>query len=501
MNASNDSNIKILSTAQAEALTTAVVVCEADHDADRSVRVFVSRASAIFSADVLVFCRRGGLWSNVAALQAGHGVAGRVARALEQTPSREAPVARRIDGEDWTLVRGSDEAPEVALAVRGDWTLSAKLLLVIACLLRRKLDRVGTRAAARAVARLNHRMLLRLARVRGIAKVGDTVLRHAARAVEARLGAIAVTQPGDERASIVATCGYPLLLVEHMRIEVGAGVIGTVLQSRRPVRESGIGPFPRVPRPRYRTNSFVAVPILAGGDTLGVLCVTDKRGDRPFSTRDVTTLRTFGAGAALAFERERAIQAAQVYEHAAAVDSVTGLFNRRYFEVRLDEELQRSRRHQIPVGLLLIDLDDFKVVNDSFGHLAGDTVLRDIADILHRCVRIFDVCARFGGEEFVVIMPGGANDTAHRLAERIRQRVEAYQPLPATLTDLRVTVSIGFAVSSSEMSVIELLELADQGLYSAKRAGKNCIRNPQRPTDSASRNSEKSLGIPETGRD
>ena len=480
----NDSNIKILSTAQAEALTAAVVVCEADHDADRAVRVFVSRACEIFGADVLVFCRRGGVWSDVAPRPPGRLVAERVARALDQGSSREAPVARRIDGEDWTFVRGSDEAPEVALAVRGDWTLSAKLLFVIACLLRSKLDRVGTRAAARVVARLNHRMLHGLARVRGVAKVGDTVLRYAARAVDAQLGALAVTEPGGEHASIVATCGYPLLLVEHMRIDVGAGVIGTVLQSRRPMRESGIGPFPRVPRPRYRTNSFVAVPILAGEDALGVLCVTDKRGDRPFSTRDVTTLRTFSAGAALAFDRERASQAAQVYEHAAAVDVVTGLFNRRYFQVRLDEELQRSRRHQIPVGLLLIDLDDFKVVNDSYGHLAGDTVLHDIADILHRCVRIFDVCARFGGEEFVVIMPGGAKDTAHRLAERIRQRVETYRALSATLADIRVTVSIGFAVSSSDMTVVELLELADQGLYSAKQAGKNCIRTAQQSTES-----------------
>ena len=493
MNAPNDSNIRILSTAQAEALTTAAGVCEADHDPDRSVRVFVSRASAIFGADVLVFCRRGGGWSDIAVKQPSHPLAGSVARALDQGPSREAPVARRIGGEDWTLVRGSDEAPAVALAVQGDWTLSAKLLFVIAGLLQMKLDRVGTRAAARAVARLNHRMLHGLARVRGVAKVGDTVLRHTARAVDARLGAIAITQPGGERASIVATFGYPLILVQHMRIEVGAGVIGTVLQSRRPMRECGIGPFPRVPRPRYRTNSFVAVPILAGGDTLGVLCVTDKRGDRPFSTRDVTTLRTFSAGAALAFERERAIHAAQVYEHAAAVDAVTGLFNRRYFQVRLDEELQRSRRHQIPVGLLLIDLDDFKVVNDSYGHLAGDTVLRDIADILHRCVRIFDVCARFGGEEFVIIMPGGTNDTASRLAERIRQWVEAYQPSPAALTDLRVTVSIGFAVSSSDMTVNELLELADKGLYSAKQAGKNCIGSPQRSTEGTNGNIEKGL--------
>ncbi|MCU1383995.1 MAG: hypothetical protein JWL71_2692 [Acidobacteria bacterium] len=477
MNASNDSNIRILSPAQTQALTAAAVACEGDQDADRSVRLLVSRARAILGVDVVVFCRRAGVWSEVAAQPSSHPFARSVESSLDQ--AREALVAQRIGGEEWTLVLGGDEAPRAALAVQGDWTLSAKPLLLIAGLLRRKLDREGTRAAARAVARLNYRMMHALARARGVANVGDTVLRHAARAVDARVGAIAVTESGSDRASIVATFGYPLILVEHMQIEPGAGVIGAVLQSRRPMRESGIGSMPRVLRPRYRTNSFVAVPILSGRDTLGVLCVTDKRGDRPFSTLDVTTLRTFTAGAALAFERERALHAAQMYEHAAAVDPVTGLFNRRYFQVRLDEELQRSIRHEMPVGLLLIDLDDFKAVNDSYGHLAGDTVLWDIADILHRCVRIFDVCARFGGEEYVIVMPAATNGTAYRLAERVRQCVEAYRPASAALADLRITVSIGFAISSSNTTVHDLLDEADKALYSAKQQGKNRIGNPQ----------------------
>jgi diguanylate cyclase (GGDEF)-like protein len=187
----------------------------------------------------------------------------------------------------------------------------------------------------------------------------------------------------------------------------------------------------------------------------------------------------FAAGAALALARERALRAADVYAHAAAVDPVTNLFNRRYFQVRLDEELQRSKRHQIPIALLLIDVDDFKVVNDSFGHLAGDVVLRDLGEILRGCVRVFDVCARFGGEEFVIIMPGGTKENAFRIAERIRRRVEAYRPSELALETLRITVSIGFSVSSAATAVSELLDLSDKALYAAKHAGKNCIKSAE----------------------
>jgi diguanylate cyclase (GGDEF)-like protein len=328
-----------------------------------------------------------------------------------------------------------------------------------------------------AVARLHYRMMHRLARASGLLAVSDTIIGHAAHAVEARLGAVAVTRAGDPAlASIVATFGYPRALVEHVRIEPGAGVIGTVLRSRKPLHATTGNHSIGTRRPRYHTSSFVAVPILGDREVLGAICVTDRRGDRAFARQDVAALRTFAAGAALALERERALDSAEAYAHAATVDPVTGVFNRRYFQVRLDEELQRSHRHQIPLALLMIDVDDFKRVNDSHGHLAGDTILRDVGEILRRSVRVFDVCARFGGEEFVIIMPGSTSDNALRIAERIRERIDHYRPSDGVLAMTHVTVSVGLAVSSAGATVGHLLERADQALYEAKRAGKNCIR-------------------------
>jgi diguanylate cyclase len=124
----------------------------------------------------------------------------------------------------------------------------------------------------------------------------------------------------------------------------------------------------------------------------------------------------------------------------------------------------------------MIDIDDFKGVNDSFGHLAGDTVIRDVAEILRRSVRVFDVCARFGGEEFAIIMPGSVVESAAMVAERIRERIEAYRPADPGLEKISLTVSIGLAVSSPGMSAHDLIDSADQALYLAKRAGKNRVR-------------------------
>ena len=140
----------------------------------------------------------------------------------------------------------------------------------------------------------------------------------------------------------------------------------------------------------------------------------------------------------------------------ATVDAVTGLFNRRYLETRLEVEIERSRRQQLDLAVLLIDIDDFKRVNDTRGHLEGDRTLREVADLLRAGVRSFDVCARYGGEEFAIVMPAASVAVAHQVAERIRaaveQRFHRHQPV--------VTVSIGVGMLGATHSAHQLLEVA-----------------------------------------
>jgi len=330
--------------------------------------------------------------------------------------------------------------------------------------------------------RASHRLSRRLARVTGLEDVSGLIVRSMARAVDARLASFAMPDADAGRLTIIATHGYPLALTEHLRIAPGVGVLGSVFQSRTPlwVTDASTLRRPAHRRPRYRTNSFIALPIVAGPDVLGVVCVADRGDAQAFTRDDLSALRALAAPAALALARERALGQADSFAHAAAIDPVSGLFNRRYFQARLEEELQRAWRHHTPVALLMIDIDNFKTINDRFGHLLGDTVIKDVAEILRRSVRVFDVCTRFGGDEFAIVMPNSGQDEAAKIAERIRQRIETHRPSGSGSPP--IFVSVGITTSSDEMSAPELIAQADQALYLAKRDGRNQVRTLGRPT-------------------
>ena len=163
-------------------------------------------------------------------------------------------------------------------------------------------------------------------------------------------------------------------------------------------------------------------------------------------------------------------------------DPLTGLANRRHFELTLASEVDRVARAGEPALVLMIDVDHFKKVNDAYGHPAGDGVLRAVAHALHECIRPMDTVARFGGEEFSMILPNCAPSFAHAVAERIRLRVQAMTIAIAPAVDVRVTVSIGgaFAPQWVRSSPLLWVERADQQLYRAKSEGRNraCLEQP-----------------------
>ena len=173
--------------------------------------------------------------------------------------------------------------------------------------------------------------------------------------------------------------------------------------------------------------------------------------------------------------REQLSQRGEDLAHAAAVDPVTGMFNRRYLETRIAAELERSRRSSQTVGLLMLDVDTFKDINDLMGHQSGDAVLRKIAEIMRRSVRASDVCTRYGGDEFAIIVPEHG-PTALQTAERIRSRIEAFRwETLGVPQNLHVTVSIGVAIGAPGESPEPLIGRADQNLYLAKTMGRNAV--------------------------
>ncbi len=220
----------------------------------------------------------------------------------------------------------------------------------------------------------------------------------------------------------------------------------------------------------FQPDEMIACPILYKEVSLGLLLLAS--GSR-FPNRMVQTLEMFIQSLSLALKN--AVTYDQL-QKLAANDPLTGLYNRRFGLVRLAEEYSRSVRSQMPVGLLMFDIDHFKRVNDTYGHTIGDRVLVNLSKVASMAARKGDLLIRYGGEEFLVILPGAAKTDCQFVAERMRHMVEE-SLVQYGDTAVRVTISIG-AVSFPEHNVEnehELIQAADRALYLAKGKGRNRV--------------------------
>jgi diguanylate cyclase (GGDEF)-like protein len=315
-----------------------------------------------------------------------------------------------------------------------------------------------------------HAFVHRLVREKDSASLYRLVLRTLAAQVRAQTGAIATLDPREDALAIVATLGYPHAIVEHLRIRPGEGLLGRVFESGRPLLDHVRAVVP-VARIRYRTDSYMLLPLTEGDERHAVIALTDRSDGGDFDAQDFKAARLMAAAATSAFSAQVLRTRVAELTELATIDPVTGLFNRRHFETRLEAEVERARRQGQDLAVLLIDIDDFKQVNDTRGHLEGDRTLREVADLLRAGVRIFDVCARYGGEEFVIVMPAASVGVAQQVSERIRARIErsfAHDLVP-------VTVSVGIGILAKGTTADELLDAADGALISAKKAGKNRV--------------------------
>lgn len=164
------------------------------------------------------------------------------------------------------------------------------------------------------------------------------------------------------------------------------------------------------------------------------------------------------------------------YQRYATTDALTGLRNRGWLDDAFDREVKRSERDQLPLSLIMIDVDDFKQYNDRYGHLAGDQVLKVVADTIRRPLRPNDLVARFGGEEFAVLLPETTLKNARIIAERLRSLVSKARPEKIDEQRLpEVTISLGIASRSPGSTLSTMIAAADVAMYQAKRSGKDCI--------------------------
>jgi two-component system cell cycle response regulator len=254
-----------------------------------------------------------------------------------------------------------------------------------------------------------------------------------------------------------------------VQLSVGVGIAGWVLEHGEPARVVDTKKDPRfVPMPGqgFAIRSMVVEPLISEGATIGVLSVSSPEVNA-FSPTDELLARLLANCSVGPIQRAR-------LERLSVTDDLTLAFNGRYLGSRLLEEMERARRNETPLSVLLMDLDHFKLVNDKHGHAVGDQVLRVFVDRVRAATRRVDVLVRRGGEEFVLLMPTTTSSQARVIAERVRRHAsdEAVAIGPVRVTQ---TVSIGVATWNGRETAESLQRRADEAMYDAKQRGRNRV--------------------------
>jgi diguanylate cyclase (GGDEF)-like protein len=256
---------------------------------------------------------------------------------------------------------------------------------------------------------------------------------------------------------------------EGGRLPATSGLWGRALLQGTTIIENDVRRAPDYVGFFAETASRMCIPLVSFGQTLGVL-VLDSSELGAFKANDVQSLESVADICANAIQNTHYIER---MKDLAYLDGLTAVFNRRYFELRIVEEIDRARRTNTGMAVIMIDIDQFKRLNDEFGHLLGDEALRQVSSIFHQQLRKTDVVCRYGGEEFAILLSQTSPQHSFGVAEKLRRMVEKWQ-FPGVARP--VTISAGVATYPDHGTTRdELVKAADAGLYAAKLAGRNRV--------------------------
>ncbi len=326
-------------------------------------------------------------------------------------------------------------------------------------------------------------MLNKLALVENKEAFLRTTLELAAELIGASSGSIMLLDHEQKLLRIRATLGMNLQLAKSLTVKLGSGIAGKVARSGQAMVVNDIAKDKRTTghnRPRFKTGSFISMPLQFKQLVIGVLNLSDKKSRLPFDDADLELLTSFTNHAAALLFRASNQEKNEQLERLAVIDPLTELYNRRFLDQRLEEELSRSQRNKLHLTVMLIDMDNFKLYNDLCGHAAGDRALQRSAVILKKALRDMDLITRYQGGTFCIILPATVKKEAIFVAERIRRGIEKE---PCTGEDLlprgRLTASIGLATSPEDGRLpADLLGAAESALAQAKSEGRNRICFP-----------------------
>ena len=260
-------------------------------------------------------------------------------------------------------------------------------------------------------------------------------------------------------------------LIQCSKIKAGEGVAGTVFLEKKAIITNLGSNDPRFVQKDGLTNtqSLLCVPLIAKGEAIGVINISNKKNNKLFNQKDLEFMTSLSNQAAIAIDN------AKLYE-LATKDGLTKLYIYRHFYTLLENEIRRCSRYKHKMSLLMLDIDNFKRVNDTYGHLVGDQILRELSNEISQTVRKIDIPARYGGEEFIVILPETTKEDAVIIAERLRNNISKIQVKAKEDVIISPTTSIGvcqYPMDGEDAKT--LINSADTALYHSKNNGKNVV--------------------------
>lgn len=253
----------------------------------------------------------------------------------------------------------------------------------------------------------------------------------------------------------------------------GEGVAGWIVTNRRSVIIDDVSKDPRFSDrvdnfTQFKTQSIIGVPLLSGDQVYGVIELINKIDGKPFTPYELKILNTIADFAGIAIEKA---YYSNTLKKLAQHDSLTGLFNRRCFEQFLNAELESHKRYHTELSLVMIDVDNFKEINDTHGHPVGDEVLKALAEITQGSVRAVDKACRYGGDEYIIILPNGTKQDAEVVRQRINEQIGRLNQ-QKTLPTFSVSIGVHELSDSDDCPILALL---DSNLYSEKEKKGNDI--------------------------
>ncbi len=299
------------------------------------------------------------------------------------------------------------------------------------------------------------------------------ITERAASLLNSNVGALYLIQPDGKSLRLVASHNLPEEYLGAI-LQLGEGLSGRIAQSGQPLIVEDYLNWPGRVKP-FADSDFrrvLGVPLKVKNQVIGVINVTDHQKTGAFSEGDVELLRLFADQAAIAVENARLFTELQ---RISITDDLTGLHNRRHFFELAEVEFERANRYRHPLSAMMIDIDHFKKINDSYGHAVGDQVLKVMGTRFRENLRKIDIIGRYGGDEFAVLLPDNDLSNAYHAAERLRKCV-AVSPVDTSQGPLDVTISVGVsALPQDYLSLKKLLDQADMAMYVAKENGNNRV--------------------------